>query len=152
MSTIADTLKQEISRVARKELKQDLAALRKLTTSHRSAIAALKREVKALQSSLKSVQKNMDRPTPSEARSQADEAPVVTGPRGEFNAQQLLAHRQKLGFTQAQMAQLVGASPLSISKWESGRVTPRAAQLAHIAAALRLGKRAANARLAAQID
>ena len=48
MSTIADALKQEIARVARKELKGEIAAIRKLTSGHRSEIAALKRDIKAL--------------------------------------------------------------------------------------------------------
>jgi DNA-binding XRE family transcriptional regulator len=61
-----------------------------------------------------------------------------------------LAHRTQLGLTQAQMAQLIGASALSVYKWESGKVQPRAAQQAQIAAALQLGKRAVKAKLQEQ--
>ena len=43
------------------------------------------------------------------------------------------------------MAQLLGASSLSVYKWESGQVTPRATQLERILAVLKLGKRAALA-------
>jgi DNA-binding transcriptional regulator YiaG len=48
------------------------------------------------------------------------------------------------------MARLLEASALSVSKWESGKVQPRAAQLGRILAVQRLGKRAALARLAQQ--
>ena len=68
----------------------------------------------------------------------------------EFNAEQLAAHRAEFGLTQAQMARLIGASSLSVYKWESGKVQPRAAQKEQIAAALKLGKRAVKARLQAQ--
>ncbi len=48
MPNLAQTLKQEISRIARKEVREDLAALRKSVTAHRSEIALLKRTVKEL--------------------------------------------------------------------------------------------------------
>ena len=46
------------------------------------------------------------------------------------------------------MAQLLEASALSVYKWESGKVQPRAAQLERILALRKLGKREAAARLA----
>ena len=57
MNPLANALKSEIARVARKELKDELLALRKVTTTHRSEIAALKREVKALRAQLKTHEK-----------------------------------------------------------------------------------------------
>lgn len=150
MSTIADALKQEIARVARKELKGEIAALRKLTSAHRSEIAALKREVKALTSAVKGLQKGSRRPVAA-----SSSEPKVTAAKRrsvpfEFNAEQLAAHRAEFGLTQAQMARLIGASSLSVYKWESGKVQPRAAQKEQIAAALKLGKRAVKARLQTQ--
>jgi len=152
MSTIANALKQEIARVARKELKEEIAALRKLTTTHRSEIASLKREIKALHGVVKSVQKGMARPasSPRVAPVEADAPTQRRGRQAEFSAEQLAAHRAQLGLTQAQMARLIGASALSVYKWESGKVQPRAAQKAQIAAALQLGKRAVKAKLQAQ--
>jgi DNA-binding XRE family transcriptional regulator len=151
MSTIANALKQEIARVARKELKDEIAALRKLTTAHRSEIASLKREIKALHGVVKGVQKGQARPASSSQAALADAAPTKRrGRQAEFSAEQLLAHRTQLGLTQAQMAQLIGASALSVYKWESGKVQPRAAQQAQIAAALQLGKRAVKAKLQEQ--
>jgi DNA-binding XRE family transcriptional regulator len=148
MSTIANALKQEIARVARKELKDEIAALRKLTTAHRSEIAALKREIKALHGVVKGLQKGQARPASSSQAAPADAAPTKRrGRQTEFRAEQLLAHRTQLGLTQAQMAQLIGASALSVYKWESGKVQPRAAQKEQITAALQLGKRAVKAKL-----
>lgn len=153
MSTIATALKQEIARVARKELKEEIAALRKLTTAHRSEIAALKREVKALQSAVRAVQKVQARPAPAMPALDLSAA-SEPGRRRQagFSADQLRAYREQMGFTQAQMATLIGASSLSVYKWESGKVQPRAAQQVQIAAALKLGKRAAKARLEEQSE
>ena len=55
--------------------------------------------------------------------------------------------QNKLATTQAQMAELLGVSSLSIYKWESRQVTPRAAQLEKILAIRKIGKREAQARI-----
>lgn len=59
----------------------------------------------------------------------------------------LIEKRAALGITQKQMAQLLGASSLSVYKWETGHVHPRTAQLERIAEVLKLGKRKAQALL-----
>lgn len=151
MSTIANALKSEIARVARKELKDEIAALRKLTTTHRSEIAALKRDIKALHGAVKSIQKNVNRP-PVAPKGPQEDIPVAKrrGQAAAFSAEGLAAYRAQLGLSQAQMARVIGASALSVYKWESGKVTPRAAQQEQILAALKLGKRAIKAKLQEQ--
>lgn len=143
MTTLINALKSEITRLARKEIKTDLLALRKSVTAQRSEIAALKREIKALQSQVKSNQKTLKTVQP--ASPAEDETPRHTL---RFSAERFAAQRARLGLSQAQMAQLVGASTLSIYKWETGKVRPRVAQLERIAAIRKLGKREAMARLA----
>jgi transcriptional regulator with XRE-family HTH domain len=64
-----------------------------------------------------------------------------------FDAQVLIEKRAALGITQKEMAQLLGASSISVYKWETGHVHPRAAQLERIAEVLKLGKRKALALL-----
>ena len=94
----------------------------------------------------------MNRATPraEPARKALTEAPrAKPGRKVIFGAAEFLALRQQFGFTQAQMAKLVGASALSIYKWESGQVTPRAAQLEKILAVRKVGKREALARVQA---
>ena len=149
MSTFATSLKSEIARVARKELKDELLSLRKSATAHRSEIAALKRDVKALMVALRATQRALPKPEAAPAKGQGT-APV-RGPKSKaqnFDAAAFAALRQSFGITQAQMATLVEASPLSVYKWESGKVTPRAAQLERIQAVMKLGKRAVANRLA----
>ncbi len=145
MNALTNALKSEIARVARKELKDELLVLRKAVTAHRSEIAALKREVKALRSKLKANEKVV--------RSVAPRKPDEEGQPGRrlrFSAASFARQRARLGLSQAQMAQLLGASTLSVYKWETGKVQPRAAQLQRIAAIRPLGKREAAAQLAAK--
>lgn len=139
MTTFANTLKSEIARIARKELKVELLALKKTNSAHRSEIVALKREVKALQARVTAGQKLVRAVTPKVEESVAKKP----GRRPSFSAKAFAALRAKLGLTQAQMAKLLGASKLSVSKWESGKVQPRSAQLGRILEMRKLGKRKA---------
>jgi DNA-binding XRE family transcriptional regulator len=146
MPTFAEALKKEIVRLARKELRSDVVQLRKLTTSHRSEIAALKRDVKSLQTENRALTKAV-------RRIGADNVPPVTGGqepphsvrRGRkpvFSAEGFRAMRLKLGITQEQMSQVLEVSSVSVYKWESGQATPRAAQQEKIFALRSVGKRA----------
>lgn len=150
MTTFASSLKKEIARVARKELRDEISSLRKGSATYRSEIAELKRKLKSLESQVKSLSRSTPQAQP--ARKTPSLAVVPRGKPGRkviFGAAEFLALRQHLGFTQAQMGKLVGASSLSIYKWESGQVTPRAAQLEKILAIRKIGKREALARIQA---
>ena len=136
--------------MARKELKPELQGMRKAITGHRSEIAALKREVKALTSQLKATQRQVKATDAPKANVATEDATPTRSRKIQFNAQALIEKRSALGITQKQMAQLLGASSLSVYKWESGQVHPRSAQLERIAEVLKLGKRKALALLEPQ--
>lgn len=143
MSSLIASLKSEITRVARKELKGELQSLRKITTAHRSEIAALKRQLKTLVSELRVIKRSSG---PVARATSPNEEPIPTS-RIRFTAERFAAQRSKLGLTQSEIAKLLEASSLSVHKWESGMVQPRAAQLAKIAVVMKLGKREAAAML-----
>lgn len=153
MTTFADSLKKEIARVARKELRDELAALRKTTLAQRSDIVALKKQIKALQSQVNRLGKARAEPV---RQASAVTAASVAPPRGKpgrkvvFTAERLKTQRARLGLTQEQMAQLLGVSSLSIWKWETGGAVPRASRVPQILQRLALGKREALALLTAQ--
>jgi DNA-binding transcriptional regulator YiaG len=145
MNTFSTAFRAEVIRMARKELKPELQGMRKAITSHRSEIAALKREVKALASQLKAT----SRLTPKAAESKAASAEQASAkPPGEFQPEVLRQMRTALGITQTQLATLLGVSSLSVYKWETRGVTPRAAQRARIDEVRRLGPSKALAALA----
>ncbi|WP_332739984.1 helix-turn-helix transcriptional regulator [Hydrogenophaga sp.] len=152
MTTFADSLKKEIARVARKELRDEIGAVRKASLAQRSEIAALKKQVKAMQSELNRLGKM--RAEPARAAPITTSAASAAAPRGKpgrkvvFTAERLKTQRARLGLTQEQMARLLGVSSLSIWKWESGGAVPRASRVPKILQLLALGKREALARVA----
>ena len=147
MNTFSNAFRAEVVRMARKELKPELQGMRKTITSHRSEIAALKREVKALTSQLKATQRQVKVVDEPKTKTGIEDSALRKPRQIHFNAQALVEKRAALGLTQKEMAQLLGASALSVYKWESGQVHPRAAQLERIAEVLKLGKRKALALL-----
>lgn len=137
-----ESLKTEIGRVARQQLKDELESLRQSSKKQRSDIAALRRDVAALTSELKILKKSSEvgkRNDPQEAA-----AAVVLRP---VSAEELVRHREALELTQLEASLLIGVSSQSIYKWEGGNVAPRARQLPQIHQFLKLGKRAAKRQL-----
>jgi DNA-binding transcriptional regulator YiaG len=65
-----------------------------------------------------------------------------------FSSKGLTQNRQRLGLSAKNFGALIGASSLSVYKWEKGDVRPRAKYLAAIASVRALGKKEAAARVA----
>lgn len=153
MTTFADSLKKEIARVARKELREEIAALRKTSVGQRSEVAALRKQLKAVQTQVNrlskcKVEKVLNAPR-AEQEPSAGKTRGKPGRKVVFTAERLKAQRARLGFTQEQMAKLLDVSSLSIWKWESGGASPRASRVPQILERLALGKREAESQIAA---
>lgn len=150
MTTFADSLKKEIARVARKELRDEIAALRKASAFQRSEIAALKKQLKAVQMQVNKLGKVKVRTQAVGVEQASDQIVTPIQPKGKpgrkvvFTAERLKAQRARLRFTQEQMAKLLDVSALSIWKWESGGALPRASRVPQILQRLALGKREAQ--------
>lgn len=144
MASFADSLKHEIARVARKEMKAEIASLRKATTAHRTEIAALKRVLKQAQVQIHKLEKGAAKVSKAIA---PDAPPAAPGSRPgrkiSFTAARMLNDRKRLGFTQAQIAKLLGVSSLTAWKWETGKAEPRKARVPEVVRRLKLGKREA---------
>lgn len=141
MPNIASVLKEEIARVARKEVRADTQPLKKSSASHRSDIAALKRRIAALEQMVK----RLGRQGGGKA-AKADAGPPAGSFR--FSAGGLMAQRKRLGLSAAEAGKLLGVSDQSVYKWENGKTRPRASQFAAIAALRGMSKKQAAARLA----
>ena len=142
MPNIASVLKEEIARVARRELRSESAALKKSATTHRAEIAALKRRMQALEQQVRRLAKA----STSAAAPARDEDSTRTL---RFRAQGLASQRQRLGLSAGDCGLLVGASGQSIYNWESGKARPQAKHLVALATLRTMGKKEAAARLAA---
>lgn len=146
MPNLASLLKDEISRVSRKVIKSEVASLRKASSQYRSDIAALKRRVVGLEQQLRRVSKSA-KALPSATAGDEAQGPVSI----RFSPSGLAKHRARLGLTLKEAGALLGASELSVSRWEKedSAVTPRGKFLPAIAAFRKLGRREARARLEA---
>ncbi|MFN9470817.1 helix-turn-helix domain-containing protein [Acidovorax sp.] len=155
MAAFADTFKAEVARIARKEGKDDLTHLRKAVAAQRSEIAGLKKELKALSSQVKGLAKSMSK-LPGASAPAAGATGVEFTRRGGrkfvFRPEALAAKRAKIGVTQREMGVLLGAAHMTVNKWETGKATPRAAQLERIRAVLAMGLREARVALASSED
>lgn len=156
--TFAESLKKEIARIARKELRDEIAALRKSSQGHRSEIAVLKKQIKAMQTQVNKLGK-LPYSTASKKPSAKVSSPsehvdvrVKPGRKVVFTADRLKTQRARLGFTQEQMGQLLEVSALSIWKWESGGAAPRASRVPAILQKLSLSKREALALVTSKVD
>lgn len=142
MPNIAAALKQEIARVARRQVKSETDALKKTISGYRAQIAALKRRVEQLERQVKRGASVTSAASP-EAQDDGDA-------QHRWRAAGFAQHRKRLGLSAAQMGRLLGVSALSVYKWESGTVRPRSQYLPAIAMLRTMGKREAAKRLEQQ--
>ena len=142
MPNIASILKEEISRIARKEVRGEVAALKKASTTHRTEIAALKRRTSELEKQVKALTRIRAK---SNRVAVKDASPKVIS----FSAKGLASQRKRLDLSAGDCGLLVGASGQAIYNWESGKSRPRDAYLDAIAELKSLGKKQVTQRLAA---
>jgi DNA-binding transcriptional regulator YiaG len=140
MPNIATVLKQEITRLARREVNSQTKVIRKASAQYRRDIAQLKRQVAALSKQV----------TYLEGREQKRASKGVSKASTEgrrFSSRGVKAHREKLGLSAADYASLVGVSAQTIYNWEYGKSKPRDEQLGSLVAVRDLGKREALKQL-----
>ena len=140
MANIASLLKEEITRLTRRELRSETAKLKQASAQYRSDIAALKRRVATLEQQLSRLGKTITKTT--EAKAAPNEASKI-----RFVAKGFRSLRQRLGLSAAEIGILLDASAPSIYNWEAGKSSPRKPQLVRIAFLRGMGKREVSAIL-----
>jgi DNA-binding transcriptional regulator YiaG len=142
MPNIATVLKNEISRIARREIKADTEGLKKQSSKYRSEIAALKRQILDLQKSFRGLAADSRSTTVKVAREEVGKSAL------RFRSKGFAAHRQRLGLSAAQAGALLGVSGQTIYHWEAGKAKPRASQMPRIDALRKLTKKRAAVAVA----
>jgi DNA-binding transcriptional regulator YiaG len=141
MPNIASIFKDEILRLARKEVRKEIEPLKKASAQYRSEIAALKRRLAVLE-------KGQVRQEKKASKVVAVDNEAEGNTRVRFSAKGFATKRQKLGISAGDMGKLLGVSGQTVYHWETGKSRPRQKQIAAIAAVRKLGKRKALAMLA----
>ena len=141
MATLAVALKDEIRRLARKEIKAYTGPTAQAVAQFRREIAKLKRQSREYERKIAYLEtqerKRIGKPDPSHG---ADEG-------GRFSARSVKAQRRRTGLSAVEYAKLVGVSGLTIYNWENGKSRPRKEQLISLVALRGIGKRQAQAKL-----
>mgnify|MGYP001131640477 FL=1 len=141
MPNLASILKQEIARVARKELRRETMALRKASATYRSEIAALKRRTAELERQLRAGARSASSATTPAANDES----IPEGMR--FSAKGLAGHRKRLGLSAGDLGLLLGVSSQTIYNWESGKARPQRKFLPTLVALRTVGKKQTLAHL-----
>jgi DNA-binding transcriptional regulator YiaG len=140
LANIASVLKEEIIRLARKELRRETESLKKASAQYRSEIAALKRRTASLEQQLSRLEKSASRNTVAKVNPE-----VAT--KARFTANGFKSLRQRLGLTAEAIGTLLGVSAQTIYNWEAGNTSPREQQMVRIVMLRGMGKREVNAIL-----
>ena len=124
MSTLAQTIKNEIHRISRREIglslskfRRDHIALKKRFAEQRKRLAAIEKENKILSKKLATLSQYRR----AEAGSTSEDGQVAVYARG------IKSIRRRLGLAQISLATLVGVNRISVAHWEkkSGKITIR---------------------------
>jgi DNA-binding transcriptional regulator YiaG len=140
MSNIAKVLKEEIRRLAKREIKVETNKLKRAGTQYRRDIAQLKRLLAEQAKKIAVLQNRLGKSSAEPAEEAGDKL--------RFSARSVKAQRTRLGLSALDYGKLVGVSPLTIYAWEQGKSRPRKAQLAALVAVRGIGKREVRQKLA----
>jgi DNA-binding transcriptional regulator YiaG len=140
MANYTQAFREEVMRLARKEVKSQTDALKRASSQYRRDVASLKREVSELSRKVAFLERQE-----SKRVSQPEEAQDPEQVR--FSPRWLHSHREKLGLSAADYGKLIGVTGQSIYMWERGQTKPRKSQLAKLAGIRGIGKREALKRL-----
>jgi len=140
MTTFATALKDEIRRVARKEIRANTAKHAKAIARYRKEIARLKRQQKEQEKRLHYLSADLQK-QPKPASNHQENGNL------RFSARSVRAQRRRTGLSAAEYAKLIGVSPLTIYNWEQGKSRPRNGQFQQLVAIRGIGKREAQAKI-----
>lgn len=141
MADLAATLKEEIRRLAKKEIRAQTGATKQAVSQYRKEIASLKRQLREQEQKIAFLEAQ------ERKRLEQPQAPAEATESARFSARSVAAQRKRVGLSAADYARLVGVSPLTIYNWEHGKSRPRKEQLDALVALRGIGKREAAARL-----
>jgi DNA-binding transcriptional regulator YiaG len=133
MPNVAQVLREEISRLARKEIRTTCDPLRKQVQTLRRTVRSQQTKIDRLERSLSKMVQQTASGTGTGLYAPAEEAEQTT--RARVTPASIRRHRHRLGLSQADLGGLLSVSTNTIVRWEQGTSTPRAQ---HRTALLRL--------------
>jgi len=143
MPDVASVLRDEIRRLARKEIKSATSTQSKQVRDLKNVVRALRREVASLQKELSASRRSAEATNGQSTGKEEKKQAIRLSPKSIKN------HRKRLKLSQAQLGQLLGVSTTTVVFWESGRSVPRGSNRNALAEVRTLGRKDAQALLGA---
>ena len=143
MPNLNQSLKAEIQRISRKEIKSSVGPIRASAVALKRTAAGLKKRIAALEAA--------NRRLLSFQKATQEQQPAGAIPKVRLTAKNIKAFRGKLGLSQEMFGKLIGVSSQNvfILEHKEGRLNVRKKTLANILAIRGIGKREAKRRLEA---
>jgi DNA-binding transcriptional regulator YiaG len=150
MPNIAKVLREEIHRLAKRQIKAELSSVKRDNVRLKKTVADLRRQIAALSRTSRELVKQVTPVVASKEIEDATENAAKLRPTSES----LKKHRARLGLTQAQFGKLLGVSAQAVVQWASrgGRIRMRKTTLAALARIQNIGKREAWRRLEGMVE
>ena len=125
MADIAKVLKEEIARLARKEVKKAVVPLRDRLLSLTRIVSRQEKTINGLEKTIARQNKlvTATRPVPPPA-------PEEEVKKARISPRLIKTQRKRLKLKQAEFARLIGVSVVTVRAWEQGRSQPRGPNLA----------------------
>lgn len=134
MPNIAKVLKDEITRLARKEVRAAQEKLKGATAQHHREIANLKNQLATLKRQVIALERQVRKPEVAPKVSAATRATRFV-PKG------LASTRKRLGRSAADLSKMMGVSAQTIYNWERGVTRPGPEQQGKLTSLRGVGKR-----------
>lgn len=112
MPNIANILKNEIQRIARKEIKTSASELHKYNVYLKKNLAELRRQIAAMKQEVRQLKKLQCK------QQKAEPGVTEAADKLRFSAKGIRSWRRKLKLSQADFAKLMGVSGLAVYQWE----------------------------------
>ncbi len=150
MPNIAKVLREEIQRLAKKQVKADVRAVKRESVRLKKSVADLRRQVAALDRTSRELVKKVTPVVAIKDNEQAAERAATLRP----TSKSLKTLRARLGLTQVQFGKLLGVSGQAVVQWarRQGRVRMRKTTLTALAGIQNIGKREVWRRLEAMVE
>ena len=139
MPNLGTVLKEEIRRLARREIRTVAGPLQKRLAESRRHVADLRRRVAALEGTVATLKREADARRLEKARTGVAE----TG-GARIGARSIRSQRKRLKLTREEFGRVIGVSANTIYLWENGKVAPRGKSRAALIGAREMGAREAR--------
>ena len=145
MPNIAKVLREEVQRLAKKEVRAAFAPPKRDTVRLKKQVAELRRELTALTRTSRALLARVTAVVATKESEVATERAATLRP----TSKSLARLRRRLDLTQVELGKLLGVSGQAVLNWErkGSRVRMRSANLAALAGIQKIGKREARRRL-----